>query len=139
MKAQHSIRSLCQALEVSPSGYYDWSNRQIEAGPRAQETAILLKQIIIIHKDSRKTYGSPRIQKELNKAGHSHGRNRIARLMRNNDLWGRVKGRFKVQTTDSNHDQPIAPNRLPLLPEPTAPNQIWVADITYIHTDEGWL
>ena len=80
MKDQHSIRSLCQAMEVSPSGYYDWSNRPGEPGPRAQESAILLDQIILIHKDSRKTYGSPRIQKELNKAGHFHGRSRIARL-----------------------------------------------------------
>jgi len=139
MKTHHPIRSLCAALEVSPSGYYDWVQRQIEPGPRAQENAQLLEQIQRIHRDSRQTYGSPRIQQELLKIGCSHGRNRIARLMRQEGLCGRAKGRFKVRTTDSNHDQPIAPNRLAQLPAPTAPNKIWVADITYIDTGEGWL
>ena len=73
------------------------------------------------------------------RAGRPHGRNRIARLMRQQGLCGRAKGRFRVHTTDSNHDQPIAPNRLADLPAPSAPNQIWVADITYIPTAEGWL
>jgi putative transposase len=75
----------------------------------------------------------------LLKVGHSHGRNRIARLMRQQKLCGRVKGRFRVRTTDSNHDQPIAPNRLAELPAPTAADQIWLGDITYIPTGEGWL
>lgn len=139
MKTQHPIRSLCQALEVSPSGYYDWFNRQAHPGPRAQANARLAQQILQIHRKSRKTYGSPRIQRELSQAGHSHGRHRIARLMRQQGLCGRAKGRFRVCTTDSHHDQPIAPNRLPDLPAPSAPNQIWVGDITYIPTQEGWL
>jgi len=139
MKNHHPIRALCAALEVSPSGYYDWVQRQIEPGPRAQANAKLVEQIQCIHLDSRKTYGSPRIQQVLLKLGCSHGRNRIARLMRQKGLCGRAKGRFKVRTTDSNHDQPIAPNRLAELPAPTAPNKIWVADITYIDTEEGWL
>lgn len=139
MKTPHPIRSLCQALEVSPSGYYDWFNRQAHPGPRAQANARLAQQILPIHRQSRKTYGSPRIQRELSPAGHSHGRHRIARLMRQQGLWGRAKGRFRVCTTDSHHDQPIAPNRLPDLPTPSAPNQIWVGDITYIPTQEGWL
>ena len=124
MKTEHPIRSLCEALEVSPSGYYDWSNRQAQPGPRAQENARLAQQIVQIHQASRKTYGSPRIQVVLARAGHAHGRRRIARLMRQKGLWGRAKGRFRVCTTDSNHDQPIAPNRLPELPAPSAPNQI---------------
>jgi len=139
MKTQHPVRSLCEALEVSPSGYYGWFSRQTQPGPRAQETARLVTQITQIHLDSRQTYGSPRIQQVLSKAGRSHGRNRIARLMRQQGLCGRAKGRFRVRTTDSNHDQPIAPNRLAQLPVPSAPNQIWVGDITYIHTEEGWL
>jgi len=139
MKTQHPIRSLCQALEVSTSGYYDWRNRQTRPGPRARENAQLLEQIIRLHEDSRETYGSPRIQVLLRRAGHSHGRNRIARLMRQKGLCGRAKGRFRVHTTDSNHDQPIAPNRLADLAAPSAPNQIWVGDITYIPTEEGWL
>lgn len=139
MKTDHPIRSLCHALEVSPSGYYDWFNRQTQPGPRAQENALLASQIAQIHLESRNTYGSPRIQRELTKAGRSHGRHRIARLMRQQGLWGRRKGRFRVHTTDSHHDQPIAPNRLAELPAPTAPNQIWRGDITYIPTEEGWL
>ena len=139
MKTEHPIRSLCEAFEVSTSGYYDWVNRCIQPGPRAQENARLVIQITRIHLESRKTYGSPRIQQALIKAGRSHGRNRIARLMRQEDLYGRAKGRFRVCTTDSNHDQPIAPNRLAQLPNPSAANQIWVGDITYIRTEEGWL
>jgi putative transposase len=139
MKTEHPIRALCAAFEVSPSGYYDWGQRQSQPGPRARENQQLLKQIVQIHQDSLQTYGSPRIQAELSKAGHAHGRNRIARLMRQQGLCGRAKGRFRVRTTDSHHDQPIAPNRLAELPAPSAPNQIWVGDITYIATEEGWL
>ena len=139
MKTEQPIRTLCAAFEVSPSGYYDWSQRQTQPGPRAQDNALLSELILQIHRDSRKTYGSPRIQAELAKVGRAHGRNRIARLMRQQDLWGRAKGRFRVRTTDSHHDQPIAPNRLAQLPAPNAPNQIWVGDITYIPTEEGWL
>ena len=139
MKLEHPIRPMCEAFEVSTSGYYDWLKRQTQPGPRAQENARLSKQIVQIHKDSRKTYGSPRVQQELIKAGLTPGRNRIARLMRQEGLSGRAKGRFRVRTTDSNHDQPIAPNRLAKLADPSAPNQIWVADITYIPTEEGWL
>jgi len=139
MKTQHPIRSLCEALEVSPSGYYGWSNRQAQPGPRAQENAQLSERILRIHEASRQTYGSPRIRQQLSQAGHVHGRNRIARLMRQKGICGRAKGRFRVRTTDSNHDQPIAPNRLAKLPAPNAPNQIWVGDITYIPTEEGWL
>ena len=139
MKTQHPIRSLCQTLEVSSSGYYDWCRRQVHPGTRAQENARLVQQIVQIHRASRQTYGSPRIQVALARAGHAHGRHRIARLMRQKGLCGRAKGRFRVCTTDSHHDQPIAPNRLPELPAPSAPNQIWVGDITYIPTQEGWL
>jgi len=139
MKTQHPIRSLCDAMAVSTSGYYDWVHRQIQPGPRAQETAELVTEILRLHQESRETYGSPRIHEQLRQAGRAHGRNRIARLMRQQGICGRAKGRFRVRTTDSNHDQPIAPNRLAELPVPTGINQIWVADITYIHTDEGWL
>ena len=139
MKAEHAIRSLCTVLEVSASGYYDWVGRQTRPGPRARANALLAAQIVQLHLASRKTYGTPRIQLDLRQGGQRHGRNRIGRLMRQQDLCGRAKGRFRVRTTDSNHDQPIAPNRLAELPAPTAPNQIWLGDITYIPTGEGWL
>ena len=139
MKSDHSILCLCRHLEVSPSGYYDWQKRRACPGPRAVENQRLVQAIATIHTQSRHTYGSPRIVAELRKQGHRHGRNRIARLMKQRGLCGRQKGRYRVQTTDSNHDQPIAPNRLAEAPTATAPNQIWVADITYIPTQAGWL
>jgi putative transposase len=139
MKTEHPIRSLCEALAVSTSGYYDWCHRSTQPGPRARENALLVAAITRIHQESRATYGSPRIRQELLKEGRTHGRNRIGRLMRQERLAGRAKGRFKVRTTDSNHDHPIAPNRLAERPAPLTPNQIWVGDITYIRTGEGWL
>lgn len=139
MKNDYSILALCENLDVSPSGYYDWQKRRSAPGPRAQENETLTQEIQKIHQRSRRTYGSPRIVMELRKKGKRHGRNRVARLMQQEGLRGRQKSRFRVQTTDSKHDQPIAPNRLAEAPPPTAPNQIWVADITYIQTREGWL
>ena len=139
MKLDYAILSLCANLEVSPSGYYDWQKRRAVPGPRAVEDQMLAKQIEVIHIRSRQTYGSPRIVDALRKQGCRHGRNRIARLMKERGLCGRQQARYRVRTTDSNHDQPIAPNRLAQAPKATAPNQLWVADITYIQTQEGWL
>lgn len=139
MKDSYSILALCEMLEVSPSGYYDWQVRKTTPGPRAQEDKILCQELHRIHKESLQTYGSPRMVDELRKKGKHHGRNRISRLMIGEGICGRQKGRYCVQTTDSNHDEPIAPNRLAVAPEAAAPNQIWVADITYIQTGEGWL
>jgi transposase InsO family protein len=139
MKAEHSILTLCRHLEVSPSGYYDWQSRRTAPGPRAVENQTLTQEIQVLHARSRQTYGSPRILVELRKQGHACGRNRVARIMHEAGLCGRQKGRYRVRTTDSNHDEPIAPNRLAAAPKVTAPNQIWVGDITYIQTQEGWL
>jgi len=139
MKDSYSILALCANLRVSPSGVYDWQKRQNSPGPRAREDETLAQEIRQIHQRSRQTYGSPRIVDALRKNGKRHGRNRIGRLMNEKGLCGRQKGRYRVQTTDSNHDEPIAPNRLATAPKPTGPNQIWVADITYIPTKEGWL
>jgi len=139
MRNDHSIAMLCENLLVSTSGFYDWDARRRAPGPRAAEDLALADEIVAIHSGSRQTYGAPRIHAELRDRGRRHGRNRIARLMRQKRIVGRQKGRHRVQTTDSNHDHPIAPNRLAQAPPTSAPNQIWVADITYIPTDEGWL
>lgn len=139
MKGDYPIRFLCQVLEVSPSGFYDWRQRQAQPGPRGQKDAFLKAKILQIHQDSRQTYGSPRVQQALAQAGHLHGRNRIARLMLQQGLCGRPRRRFRVRTTDSQHEQPIAPNRLPERPPPTAPDQVWLGDITFVPTEEGWL
>jgi putative transposase len=139
MKMDYPVRRLCLYLKASPSGFYQWGQRQVHPCARALENQSLAREIDQIHTLSRKTYGAPRVEKELRKKGRCHGRNRVARLMKQKGLCGRQKGRYRVQTTDSNHDEPIAPNRLAAAPRATAPNQLWVADITYIETKEGWL
>src|SRR5262249_29591842 len=80
---------------------------------------------------------SPRIQASLRVLGQRHGRNRLSRLMRQEALFGRQKRRYRVMATDSKHEHPIAPNRLPTVPPPSGPDRIWVADITYIATAQG--
>jgi len=139
LKADHPIRALCGAFAVSPSGYYDWRQRQTDPGLRAQEDQQLKVQIRQIHKQSRQTYGAPRIRAVLRASGQRHGRNRLHRLMKEEQICGRQKRRFRVVTTDSQHDQPIAPNRLASQSPPARPNEIWVADITYLSTAEGWI
>ena len=137
MKADHSIAVLCQAFEVSLSGYYDWRQRQKQPAVRTLEDAQLKEQIQRIHQESRQTYGSPRIQARLRALGRRHGRNRLSRLMREEAICGRQKRRYKVMTTDSKHEHPIAPNLLAVVPAPHGPDQVWVADITYIGTSAG--
>ena len=139
MKNEHAIVDLCAQLEVSPSGYYGWQKRRTTPGPRALEDQALAGRITELHAGSRATYGSPRIQMALRQQGHRHGRNRIARIMQETGICGRQKGRQRVPTTDSNHTEPIAPNHLAAAPAATTPNEIWVTDITYIPTQEGWL
>jgi putative transposase len=107
MKKDHPILKLCLHLEVSASGYYDWQRRRLCPGVRAVEDQALAQEIGQIHTRSRRTYGAPRVEKELRKKGRCHGRNRVARLMKHRGLYGRQKGRYRVQTTDSNHDEPI--------------------------------
>ena len=139
MRNDHSIVRLCENLLVSPGGFYDWARRRATPGGRAREDQALAEQITAIHAASRQTCGAPRIALELRGRGARHGRNRIARLMESRGPCGRRRGRCRVQTTDSNHDHPIAPDRLAEAPPASAPDQIWVADITCIPTDEGWL
>lgn len=139
MKTEHAIGPLCAALAVSPSGYYDWQRRQTQPGPRAQADQSLLRELRVLHAHSRQTYGSPRLQVLLRRQGRVHGRNRIARLMRVAGLCGRARRRYRPPTTDSRHALPIAPNRLAAAAPVTAVNQVWVADVTYIPTGEGWL
>ncbi len=135
-KANFSIDLMCDLLEVSRSGYYAWKNRK--PSDRAKENATLEAEIEAIHKQSRQTYGSPRVHAELRARGLEVGRNRVARLMQENGICGRQRRKFK-KTTDSNHDFPIAPNILDRDFTTDAPDKAWVADITYIWTAAGWL
>ncbi len=97
MRLDHSIAMLCDNLQVSPSGFYDWDRRRQLPGFRSLEDQALVEQITVIHAEGRQTYGSPRIGNELRARRRRHGRNRIARLMRGRDLCGRQKGRYRVQ------------------------------------------
>lgn len=137
MEAEYAIVALCAALKVSRSGYHAW--RQRVPGPRELGNARLWPLIAQAYEQSRQTYGSPRVQQWLHRHGHRCGRHRIARLMRGHGLRSQSKRRFRVQLTDSNHDLPIAPNRLREAPLPTRRDAVWVADITYVNTTEGWL
>lgn len=139
MKTEYPVRILCATLAVSASGYYAWQQRPARPSARAQTDQQLQTVIVQIHGTSRQTYGAPRIQACLRAQGQRHGRNRIGRLMRQAHIWGRVRRRYRVTTTDSRHGEPIAPHRLATQPAARTPNRIWVADITYIPTDEGWL
>jgi len=133
---RYPVRRMCRVLEVTPSAYYAWRGRP--ESRRVREDRRLLVEIKAIHQAKRETYGSPRIQAELKAQGQRHGQKRVARLMRDNDIRAKQKRKFKA-TTDSKHSHPVAPNLLARDFEATAPNQKWVADITYIPTREGWL
>jgi transposase InsO family protein len=131
------ITIMCRVLGVSRSGYYAWRKRPTCARKMADQT--LTEHIEIIHHNSRRTYGSPRIHDELVKNGVKCGHKRVARLMREVGLAAKQCRKFKITTTDSNHNDPIAPNVLNRDFSAERPNQKWLADITYIPTDEGWL
>ena len=127
------------ACSRSPFLPFPFSPFRPDPGPRAVANQTLVKASHQIPARSRQTYGSPRVRRELRKQGTRHGLNRMARLMKAAGWSGRQKGRYRVPTTESHHDQPIAPNRLAQVPKATAPNQLWVADLTSIQTREGWL
>jgi transposase InsO family protein len=137
MKGEHSIRGLCELLGVSPSGYYKW--RHARPSARQREDAALAVKIATAHRQSRGNYGSPRIVAELRDQGTKTSRRRCARLMNDQDLRGRKRHSRKPRTTDSRHDRAVAENRLAKSPAPTQANQIWITDITYLQTSEGWL
>lgn len=127
---------MCDALEVSKSGYYAWCKRPVS--PKTQENERLIQQIQAIHQQSRNSYGAPRIHASLRAKGVQVGRHRVARLMRLQGICVRPKRRFK-RTTDSNHPFPIAQNLLERNFMAKEPDTAWVADITYIPTLQGWL
>ena len=130
------VRVMCAVLEVSASGYYAWRERP--ESRRAAADRELLTEVRRVHANSRRRYGSPRVHAALRSEGKRVGRNRVARLMHRNGIQARQKRRFR-KTTDSNHSFPLAPNLLARQFTAAAPNKIWLADITYVPTLEGWL
>lgn len=137
-KEDFTTKELCKTLEISRSGYYAHLSKQ--KCQRRRTDADLSICIQSAFCQSRRTYGTRRLRILLAREGRSCSRRRIARLMKENDLSAIRKGRFRPRTTDSRHHHPIAPNHL--LPQadtnPPAPEQTWVADITYLETGEGW-
>jgi putative transposase len=137
LKADYQVQELAQALEVSPSGFY--AHQHKPQGRRACQDQRLVERIKPIFQASRGTYGSPRLHACLRRQGMRCGKNRIARLMREQQLVAHQKRRFVPPTTQSDHTEPVAPNRLGKMPAPVKPNQVWVADITYLPSAEGWV
>jgi putative transposase len=135
-KALLPTAKLCRALGVSRSGYYAWTRRPPSA--RALVDAKLVPVIRACHARSRATYGSPRIHKDLRALDHHVSRKRVARLMRREGLCVRPPRRYRV-TTESSHKLPVAPNVVARNFNATGPNRVWVTDMTYVWTWEGWL
>ena len=134
LSVDFEVKECCQALRVSRSGYYRW--QKAAPGRREKENAQLFEQIKEVFAAHKSRYGSPRITRELRQQGLKCGENRIARLMRENKLSARGKKPFRPRTTVPGNE--AAPNLIKGL-EPEGVNQIWVSDITYIATLEGWL
>ena len=132
----YPLRVLCRVMEVSVSGYYKWLKRK--PSKREMEDNRLEINIKAAHQRGRGTYGTLRIKDELAGEGIEAGRDRIRRLRKKLGLTCKNKKKYKA-TTDSNHNMPVAGNLLGQKFEVSGPNKIWVSDITYIATDEGWL
>ena len=136
-RADYPVTIMCDVLGVSPAGYYAWRSR-----PESERSAAnrdLVADIKRVHRDTGGRYGSPRIHVELRAQGRGASRGRIERLMRHHGIRAIMARPRRVRTTDSRHDLPIAPNLLDRNFTATAPNRVWLADITYVETDQGWL
>ena len=131
-----AIKLIAEVLAVSTSGFYSWLKRP--KSRRTEEDEMLTEQIIMFHCGSRCTYGSPRIHKDLQAAGHQVGHKRVARLMRAAGIRGKTKRKFKT-TTNAKHNRPKAENLVRQNFAVAVPDTLWASDITYISTSEGWL
>lgn len=135
-RSSHGVQRMCRVIGAARSGYYRWK-RQPQS-KRHKDNEKILMEIKESHKNSRRAYGSPRITKDLQTRGTKCSENRIARLMKIHGIVGKAKKKFKA-TTNSKHNLPVAPNLLNQDFVADKPNTVWVSDITYIPTLEGWL
>ena len=131
------VRMMCEVLGVSPAGYYAWRPRPESA--RAAANRRLLADVRRVQVQHQGRYGSPRIHATLRAEGRGVSRGRIERLMRQHGIRAAASRRFRPVTTDSRHGLPVAPNLLEQRFVASAPNQVWLADLTYVPTGEGWL
>lgn len=138
LSGQYAVRSLCNAYEISSTGYYNWVNGGKRSEKKISEDATLKEEIKKIHKNSRKSYGRPRMVTALKGLGYTCGNYRVRRLMGEEGLIGVQKKKFKPYTTDSNHGFKVAANLLGNYGPVTQSNDVWVADITYIKINDGW-
>jgi transposase InsO family protein len=127
---------MCQFYSVSKSGFYDWCKR--DQNKKSAEKFKLVTLIKQIHLDSRGTYGSPRIFRELKGMNQKISKFKVEKLMKDHGIFAKTKKKFRV-TTDSNHELPVAPNLLKRNFSPPEKNQAWAGDLTYVWTREGWL
>jgi putative transposase len=138
-RANHAVVTLCRIIGASVSGFYAWLRAIPAVQNRAEAEAELRGHIGRIFGARRRVYGAPRVHAELRREGRRHARRRVARLMRDMGLAAR-RGRRRVpRTTDSRHDLPVAPNLLDRNFVAERPDAVWLADISYIPTGEGWL
>lgn len=135
-RRNHSISRLCRVLRVSEQGYYQWRRRPVSR--RAERDKELLSQIRTIHAESKQSYGRIRIERELRESGIRTSQKRVARLMNQGKLRAKAARKFRV-TTRSAHGREVAPNLLERNFHADAPNKVWVGDITYLWTKEGWM
>jgi transposase InsO family protein len=133
----YAVRDLCRVLTVSRSGYYRW--RRDPVGRRASRRAELAEAIRGVHEQSRRVYGSPRVHRALLAAGRRVSCNTVARVMKALGIRARTHRRFRVRTTDSRHAHPVAANVLDRRFHAERPDQVWLTDVTYIPTDEGFV
>lgn len=136
-RGQWLLDFVCEAMAVSPSGYYRWRKKPDSSARYCRQPGIR-SAIHTAYTESRQTYGSPRIHAAIQSQGMQCCVNTVAKIMREEGLCARPKRR-KVRTTDSSHSLPVAQNLLAQDFERSAPNQAWVSDITFIPTGEGWL
>jgi len=135
-RKEFRVKKMCEVLEVSRSGFYTWLRSPESERSRANRA--LLAEIRIAFDRSRQTYGSPRLAVELNESGVLCSENRVARLMRLSGIRAIGKRKYRV-TTNSKHNHPVAENLLNRDFSADHPNEVWLSDITYIWTSEGWL
>lgn len=127
---------MCIVLEIKRSSYYAWLKRP--AAKRKKDDSVLVKEIKRVYKDSDGTYGARRVKAQLKKDGINCGKNRVSRLMKENNISSKLRRKYKA-TTYSNHNLNVAPNLLKQDFKVNTPNRVYVGDITYIGTGEGWL
>lgn len=132
----YPVEMLCQAMQVSPSGYASWKRGERPRKRLTDDQLIIL--IRAVHARTRGAYGSPRIYQEIKANGHAVSKTRVEQLMREHGIRARHKRRYRA-TTNSRHSLPVAPNVLGRQFNPAVPNAAWATDITYIATAEGWL